>query len=126
MACPTWLCPITSTIRSSSSAARGTDTSASRACWSAPSRSIPVVREALQLEACDVDGDGTADLATRFSDGALLYREVGPWQFGNPFFLASGTKSTTPGFWVADLNGDGIPDIMVRRQSTFIWFVSDP
>jgi len=44
---------------------------------------------------------------TRFSDGAVLYPEVAPWQFGSPFFLASGTKSITSGFWVADLNGDG-------------------
>ena len=92
----------------------------------AEQHSIPVVREALQLEACDVNGDGTADLVTRFSDGAMLYPEVAAWQFASPFILASGTKSITPGFWVADLNGDGIPDIMVRRQSTFIWFVSDP
>lgn len=93
---------------------------------SAEQRSIPVVREALQLDARDVNGDGAPDLITRFSDGVVLYPELAAWQFGSPFFLASGTRSINPGFWVADLNGDRIADVMVRRQSTLVWFVSDP
>jgi hypothetical protein len=92
----------------------------------AEQHSIPVVREPLQLAACSLDTGGTEGLATRFSDGAVLYPQVAPWQYGSPVFLASGTKGITPGLWVADLNRDGVSDIMMMSQSTFIWFVSDP
>jgi hypothetical protein len=79
---------------------------------------LPVGANPQGMAVADFNGDGIADLAVAGTqgtqDGVFVLRGAGDGSFVEPFsFLPTGT--TSRGVAVADLKGDGVPDLVVTN-----------
>jgi hypothetical protein len=66
------------------------------------------------VRAGDFNGDGSTDLAVLGSDGVSVYLSNGRGGFAPPTTTDVGPEPT--GLSVADVNGDGIPDLVVSNR----------
>jgi hypothetical protein len=76
--------------------------------------------QSLAFAAADIDGDGKTDLVTTNSDGALSYlRGNGDGTFQRPinYLFGSGAIAIIGDTETADVNGDGLPDVISNSES---------
>ncbi len=83
---------------------------------------IPLPNSLMDIAAADVDGDGSPDLlvallgnGTLSAGGVAVLLNHGDGTFAPPVYVPAGPHPSA--FVVADLNGDGKPDIAVLEQS---------
>jgi hypothetical protein len=76
---------------------------------------LPLERQYLQMQVVDIDHDGKPDLV--FTDNKLIciIRNLGNRNFGSEEHILAGSIGS---FMVADVNGDGLPDILVANGGT--------
>ncbi len=76
--------------------------------------------QAQALAAADVNGDGTIDLLTAnsFANNVGVLLGTGTGTFGTVTTYSTGTNSRPYGIAVADVNGDGHPDLLTANGNT--------
>jgi hypothetical protein len=82
-----------------------------------PGSDYPVLANPVGLRAADLTGDGVPDLVAIPNSNASvsLLRGMGDGTFGDAESLSFGASATNRGLLLADLDGDGRPEILVAR-----------